>query len=183
MTITFESDSDVIVYALEKIISFARSNQLFFVASCVWWIASQVGLDSGLKTFIDNLEIRKRTNQTREVSTKPRDIARSSSIDLKQLQLEESIIQNRAHSDLQLQNIHPDRIERILGKESEPAVPRDLTEDQRLDRILDSAERVIQDSCKARGQLQRKRNNPLRQTKAQLKRDRKIKRLKQKKRR
>jgi len=59
MTITFENDSDVIVYALEKIISFARNRQLFYVASCVWWIAGQVGLDSGLTTFIDNLEIRR----------------------------------------------------------------------------------------------------------------------------
>jgi hypothetical protein len=48
MTITFENDSDVIVYALEKIISFARGNQYLFVANCLWWIAGIIGLDKGL---------------------------------------------------------------------------------------------------------------------------------------
>jgi len=177
MTITFKSNSDVIVYALEKIISFARSGRLFFVASCVWWIAGQVGLDSGLTTFIDNLEIRKRTYQPREVSTKPRDITRLSSIDSKQVQLEESIIQNRVKQDLRLPHIHPERVEKILGIRSVAAAPGDLTEDQRLDRILDSAEKVIQDSYQARGQLQRNRKYPLRQTKTKSKKKRTIKRL------
>jgi hypothetical protein len=59
MTITFETDSDVIVYALEKIVSFAKENQYLFVANCAWWIAGIIGLDSGLTTFIDNLEIRR----------------------------------------------------------------------------------------------------------------------------
>jgi hypothetical protein len=27
------------VYALEKIISFARENQCLFIANCVWWMA------------------------------------------------------------------------------------------------------------------------------------------------
>jgi hypothetical protein len=76
MTITFENDSDVIVYALEKIVSFARENQYLFVANCVWWIAGIIGLDSGLTIFIDRLESQKRDCQPREISTTPRDIAR-----------------------------------------------------------------------------------------------------------
>ena len=36
MTITFESDQDFIIYALEKIISYARNNQYFFLAQSVW---------------------------------------------------------------------------------------------------------------------------------------------------
>jgi hypothetical protein len=94
MTITFENDSDVIVYALEKIVSFARENQYLFVANCVWWIAGIIGLDSGLTNFIDNLESRKRIDQPREISTTPRDIARSVSVDLEQLELEEKIKRN-----------------------------------------------------------------------------------------
>jgi hypothetical protein len=82
MTITFESDSDVTVYALEKTISFARVNQYLFVANCAWWIAGIIGLHSGLIIFIDNLRSRqpivsgeKANNQCAILST-PRDIAR-----------------------------------------------------------------------------------------------------------
>jgi hypothetical protein len=92
MTITFENDKDVIVYALEKIISFARENQYLFVANCAWWLAGIIGLDSGLTIFIDNLETQKRAKQHREISTIPRDIATSKSVDSDQRNLEESLI-------------------------------------------------------------------------------------------
>jgi len=59
MTITFENENDVIVYALEKIISYARKHQYIFVAQSVWWIASVIGLTEGLGTHIDNLRIRR----------------------------------------------------------------------------------------------------------------------------
>jgi hypothetical protein len=95
MTITFENDSDVIVYALEKIISFARDNQYLFVANCAWWIAGVIGLESGLVTHIDNLEIRRRAHRPREISNTPRDIMRLESIDPEQIRLEETIIQRR----------------------------------------------------------------------------------------
>jgi hypothetical protein len=58
MTVTFESDSDVIVYALEKLIFYARKNQHIFLAQSVWWISSIIGLQQGLITHIDNLQIR-----------------------------------------------------------------------------------------------------------------------------
>jgi len=58
MTITFESDNDIIVYALEKIIAYARRTQQIFVAQCVWWLASIIGLDKGLIVHIDNLQER-----------------------------------------------------------------------------------------------------------------------------
>jgi hypothetical protein len=91
MTITFENDSDVIVYALEKIISFAEEQQYLFVANCTWWIAGIIGLDSGLVIFIDNLQSRQskapRTSNLgkeityREVSEILRDIAREVSLE------------------------------------------------------------------------------------------------------
>jgi hypothetical protein len=59
MTITFENDKDVIIYALERIISFARDNQYIFLAQSIWWISSIIGLQEGLVIFIDNLEERK----------------------------------------------------------------------------------------------------------------------------
>jgi hypothetical protein len=58
MTITFESDKDVIIYALEKIISYARNNQYIFLAQSVWWISSIIGLQEGLFIHIDNLKAR-----------------------------------------------------------------------------------------------------------------------------
>jgi hypothetical protein len=76
MTITFEKDADVIVYAFEKIIAFAREHQYLFVANCVWRIAVVLGLEPGLICFIDNLESRKAIIDYREISEVPRDIAR-----------------------------------------------------------------------------------------------------------
>jgi hypothetical protein len=94
MTVTFDSDSDIIVYALEKIISFTRENQYLFVANCAWWIAGITGLDSGLIIFIDNLESRKRIGSN-QISTTPKDIARSESIDPELDKLGDSIIRHK----------------------------------------------------------------------------------------
>ena len=55
MTLTFENDNEVIVYALEKVIAYARRTQHIFVAQYIWWLASIIGLESGLITHIDNL--------------------------------------------------------------------------------------------------------------------------------
>jgi len=64
MTFTFENDNDVIVYALEKIISYARNNQYIFLARSVWWISSIIGLQQGLIIHIDNLRNRSKTTVT-----------------------------------------------------------------------------------------------------------------------
>jgi hypothetical protein len=58
MTITFENENDVIVYALEKIITYAKHNQYIFLAQRVWWIASVLGLQAGLVIHIDNIRAR-----------------------------------------------------------------------------------------------------------------------------
>jgi len=63
MTITFENDNHIIVYALEKIISYARRSQQIFVAQCVWWIASVIGLELGLISYIDNQQSREELKQ------------------------------------------------------------------------------------------------------------------------
>ena len=55
MTITFENNNAVIVYALEKIIAHARRTQQIFVANCVWWLGSVNGLERGLIAQIDDL--------------------------------------------------------------------------------------------------------------------------------
>jgi hypothetical protein len=125
MTITFENDYDVIVYALEKVIAYARRTQQIFIAQCVWWIASIIGLESGLVNHIDTL--REREGVFRQAqSTKENQIVP----DLDQYH----------------QQVHPDRVSQISREKSLSAIPRDLTEDQRLDQILESAESVIQES-------------------------------------
>jgi hypothetical protein len=55
MTIAFKNDNDVIVFPFEIIIAYARKFQQIFVAQCVWWLASMIGLEQGLSIHIDNL--------------------------------------------------------------------------------------------------------------------------------
>jgi hypothetical protein len=93
MTITFNNDADIIVYALEKIVSFARENQFLFVANCAWWIAGVIGLDFELTRHIDSLETRNRIAQPR-VSPTPRDIARSFSVLSEEGEVQELLVRN-----------------------------------------------------------------------------------------
>jgi hypothetical protein len=87
MTITFKNDNNVIVYALEKVISYAKRTQQIFVAQCVWWLASIIGLEPELIVYIDNrhsrIEVKVTSGKVPEepkpvpketVSPQPRDI-------------------------------------------------------------------------------------------------------------
>jgi hypothetical protein len=56
MIITFDNDNDVIVYTVEQIISYAIRTQQNFVAQVIWWLASVIGLESGLLNHIDNVD-------------------------------------------------------------------------------------------------------------------------------
>jgi len=72
MTITFTNDNKVIVYAIEKIISHARTSQQIFVAQCVWWLASIIGLEQGLASYINTIQSRvKVTVSSEKVSEQP----------------------------------------------------------------------------------------------------------------
>jgi len=146
MTITFENDNDVIIYALEKVISYARRTQYIFVAQCVWWLASIIGLERGLVIHIDNL-------QQREHSASSED-----------------------HPGI----VHSDKAQQILSEKAVSPTPGDLTEDQRTDQVLDRAERFLEESEQNRKNWmtwQQNRVNPLPQTKKQLRKANKIKRL------
>jgi len=76
MTLSFENESDVLIFAFERLINYARINQYLFVANCVLWIVNVMGLDEALRNYIDTLELNNRI-QVRGISTTPRDIARS----------------------------------------------------------------------------------------------------------
>jgi hypothetical protein len=135
MTITFKNDSDVIIYALEKIISWARSQQYLFVANCAWWLAGVTGLDSGLIIHIGNLETRRNIGRY-SISPVPRDIARSVS-----------------------------------------PISREPLGNQQSNQGRETAREPAMGSGRARNIGQRNRVNPLPQSKSQLKKARKVKRL------
>jgi hypothetical protein len=115
LTLTFESENDVIVYALEKVISYARRTQQIFVAQCVWWLASIMGSEQGLVTHIDNLHGR--------------------------------TIMNKQPCEENNNSEDPVVIRAVS------AIPRDLAEDQRCDRILEKVEQAIQESIRIREDL------------------------------
>jgi hypothetical protein len=58
MTVTLENENDVIVYTLEKIITYIKDNQYIFLVQRVWWIVSVLGLQAGLVIHIDNIRAR-----------------------------------------------------------------------------------------------------------------------------
>jgi len=82
MTISFENENDVIVYALEKIISYARRTQQVFIAQGIWWFASVIGLEQGLINNIDNLQVRYETALPRTLSPDPIAATSSGILDL-----------------------------------------------------------------------------------------------------
>jgi len=100
MPITFANDNDVIIYALEKIISDARDIQYIFLVQSVWWISSIIGLQQGLAIHIDNLKNQSENiviidqermcQNTPRVSATPRDIQEESRPDIINLQSDNS---------------------------------------------------------------------------------------------
>jgi len=156
MTVTFENDNDIILYALKRIISYARRTQQIFLAQCIWWLAGIIGLEGGLITYIDNL-------QAREV------VANGEGSNLSR--------KDRGNSNNTPYPIHPHRAKQVSDTREVSGTPRDLLQDQRCDDILDSAEQCLEESSRARNQWQRNRVNRLPSTKKQLKKARKMKRL------
>ena len=159
MSITFENDNNIIVYTLERIISYARRNQQVFVAQCVWWLASIIGLEEELIIRINIL--RRKT-----VIVSQESIGDSG---------KESVAKNTVEIQETVTNIHPDRVTQITSTREVSATPRDLAENKRLDQVLERAELVLEESKRIRGSRQKNRVNPLPQSKAQLKKARKAK--------
>jgi hypothetical protein len=65
MLITFENHHDVIVYGLEKVISYSRAQQPIFVAQRVWWLASITGPKQGLLVHINNVQAEIKQEQSK----------------------------------------------------------------------------------------------------------------------
>jgi len=142
MTITFENDHEVIVYALEKVICYARDNHYLFIAQSIWWIASVIGLSKELATHIDNLKIRFEASQL--------------VLEEDQLSSKENLITllpENLETTTQESCIHPDRILQV-NKDNE------YSEAESSQAQLDRATAVIQSAKKFIG-LSRKERNAL----------------------
>jgi len=144
MTLTFENDNDVIVYALEKIIDHARRNQYIFVAQSIWWIASLIGVTDSIVIHINNKRLQFEGNQaSSEVRQWSSEIA--------------SVPQDHLRIDTEGISFHPDRIpqiDNIVGdnlevENSEPELGRSTL-------MLQSANRFIGKSRKERRPLEQK---------------------------
>ena len=153
MTITFQNNNDVIDYALEKILSYARNNQYIFLARSVWWISSIIRLQQGLIIHIDNLKNRSKTTVTivpivREASAIPRDA------------------QEKSRTIVDLQHIHPDRVSQVEGVIDDIS-NLDLrnSEGSRVSQLLEWTEQFIQSSQKKRKDY-KKQKAPLSRTRS-----------------
>jgi len=118
---TFVNENNIIVYALEKIIPFARNNLYIPVAQHAWWRPSIIGLQQGLVIHIDNLNLR--TEKSKRLAV-----------------LVNTDILNR----------HPDRVIRIQvaidsSSEYEAEKPETLDNDTH-DRILENCEEYLRQS-------------------------------------
>jgi hypothetical protein len=98
MTITFRNDNDVIVYALEKVITYARRTQQIFVAHCVSWLASIIGLEQNLVIYIENIQSRTTKSKEEElrqdsesrkriISPTPRDLQEDSGLGCEEINI------------------------------------------------------------------------------------------------
>ena len=124
MTISFKDDNYMILYAFEKVISFARKDQVIFVAQTVWRLASISKLQRGLIDPIANL-----ANQSaiivRGVSTTPQDT-------------QEELPYNTSSI-----HTHPDRVRQL-----EDSVDQTSAKERRADKVLDSAELFLKHSTR-----------------------------------
>jgi hypothetical protein len=154
MTITFESDTDTIVYAFEKVISYARNNQYIFLAQNVWWISSIIGLQQELVTYVHNLrccdnQILSRRSESEVVNkaprlyTDPKECCDRTESDISRN------LQEEPQKKFDSQSIHLDRISQVS----------DRVVASHIDSVLKKSEEFLRKS-----QIERKRFYPLRCT-------------------
>jgi len=148
MTITFENDNDVIVYALEKVISFARNTQQIFVAQCVWWLASIIGLEQGLVKHIDNLESRSYILPQEPAPVLQKEISTTSIKEAigklsREISATPRDIQEDSRSCIRTNYVHPGRIQQI--EKETPGLEEEYdSELNQQSRVLKEADRFLQ---------------------------------------
>jgi len=145
MTITFQDDIYVIVYALDNVISYARNNQYIFLAQIVWWISSIIGLQPGLIAHIDILKSRDDSGNT----------------DLPKESLS--------------YNIHPDRIGNLRRLEVDNVISDNgtisTTESNIHNEVINNCEAFLQQSYQERKAIGRQARKERRTIKAKVDRE------------
>jgi hypothetical protein len=137
-------------------VSYARRKQQAFLAQCIWWLASIIGLERGLINHIDNLNSR----------------------------IESTVIPGE-EIRVSLEEKAPDEAAASSPQDSpEPTVSREKQENYRKNKILKECEEYLKDSrrlrdlatSKANGKTKTGRINPSAVIKLALKVTKKIKR-------
>jgi len=160
MTITFDSDNDIIVYALEKVIAYASNTQQIFVAQYVLWLVSVVGLVSELIMHIDNLKI---SAEKSDQNTRTFDPCTHKD-DYDSKRQEEPVVEHG------IGQVHPDGIGQVSSIRDVSSTPRDLAKDQRSGDILERDEHFLEESTRDRNHWQWNRVDPLPLTRSQFER-------------
>jgi len=112
MTITFENDPDVIVYALEKIRSYARVNQYIFLVQSIWWIWPIICLQQRLVNHIDSLKERLEAGKYTPRLTGTVGQSQANQL-IERISATPRDNQEKSRSDIDLQHIHPNSVFQI----------------------------------------------------------------------
>jgi len=153
MTLTFENNNDVVVYALEKIITYDRKNRYIFAAQSIWWIASVTGLTEQLVTHIDNLRSQ---GITELVGTSVTDQPNKEGITTPQ------DIQECSNINIELGYIHPDRITQVDNTTNgNCSLEHSGSESGRASRIIKEAKEFISQSQKEQRRTFKGKADPL----------------------
>jgi len=164
MPVTFENDSDVIIYALEKVIAYARRTQQIFVAQCVWWLASIVGLEQGLIVHIDNLRKRSEISSAKReessgdlaasVSGEERQFPVATNQQAREVSSVPRDIQEESRIDNETQYIHRDRVFQVQQTNNDVSnLIIDSSGDEQQSRIVRSTKQFISGSRRQRRKL------------------------------
>jgi hypothetical protein len=114
MTATIENDNDVIVCALEQIISYGRRTQQIFIAQCFWWPVSVISLEQGLVIHVNNLCKRSGiAAQVISLEVIPQDTCVSANQREREVSTRSQHIQEDRRLLSGLNHIHPDRESQI----------------------------------------------------------------------
>jgi hypothetical protein len=159
MTVTFQDDNSIVIYALGKILCFARQNQYIFVADCIWWIAALVGINEGQASYIDSLH-HQRHIEVPEVFGSLHD----SQCDLI-YESTKSVHERRPSPEVSY--VHLDSVPNIQATNSDVSdLELDNSEEKREDSILASAIQFIHLSWKQRNALWQQEGDSLSRTRS-----------------
>jgi hypothetical protein len=170
MTVTFKDDNDIVVYALEKVIAYARRTQQIFVAHCVWWLASIIGLEQELINHIDKLQSQIEVRISAELLPEDTPCAKEdrdtkANQDLRGVSITPRDIQEDPRSRAVSDNIHPDR--QIQIQVSVNDISSSDIEETRQANLVQGTEKFISLSRKERKEITKRNQNNLSKVRSQ----------------